>query len=227
VNLEKLAKQLRRDTAANPKKAAALGLMVLVALYFWGPLVAKWVAASGNKRTSKVNTAALILTDDPAEPTQSSRGRAGGKFRWEKVRQLIRQDPQMISAAFDVGWIDPFGAPTAGQSQQFAEALPPSGADDAASAEVDPSELGIVLGGVLIGPRSRVATINGEACHEGEVLAITDKYDKAVTHRVRVVRIRKSGVVLEVGGRTITVALAPTKLAHGDEIERRKPKPGN
>jgi hypothetical protein len=227
VNLEKLAKQLRRDMSANPKKAAALGLMVLVALYFWGPLVAKWAAASRGQRMNKVNTAALILTDDPAELTHTSRGRTSGKFRWEKVRQLIRQDPQMVSATFDVSWIDPFGAPTADQSQQVAETLSLAAVDDVATAEVEPSELGIVLGGIMIGPRNRVATINGEACHEGELLAIKDKNDKAVTHRFRVVRIRKSEVVLEEGGRTITVALAQTKLAHGDEIERGKAKPSN
>src|SRR6266576_3193818 len=113
VNLEKLAKQLRRDLAANPKKAAALGLMVLVALYFWGPLAWKWVAAGGNKRNSKVNMASLILTDDPVEPSHQTKVRGGAKFRWEKARQLIRQDPHMVSATFDARWIDPFGKPPA------------------------------------------------------------------------------------------------------------------
>ncbi|MBW8884592.1 MAG: hypothetical protein JF612_07410, partial [Planctomycetia bacterium] len=93
VNLEKLAKQLRRDTAANPKKAAALGLMILVALYFWGPLAWKWFSASGSKRSAKTSLASLILTDDPVEPSQQTKARGGAKFKWEKARQLIKQDP--------------------------------------------------------------------------------------------------------------------------------------
>src|SRR5262249_19251346 len=100
----------------------------------------------------------------------------------------------------------------------------PAATDDDPAAATEPSVAGIVLGGVMIGPRNRVATINGEACHEGELLAIADKNDKAVIHRFRVVRIRKTEVVLEEGGKVVTVALTQTKLAHGDEIERRKAK---
>jgi hypothetical protein len=45
VKLDKLVKQLRRDATANPKKTALLGVMALVALYFWGPLLWKGVVA--------------------------------------------------------------------------------------------------------------------------------------------------------------------------------------
>ena len=84
VKLDKLTKQLRRDIAANPKKAAALGLMVLVALYFWGPLVWSWFAPAAARESSKASNVALILTDDPAEPArqgQGPRGRASSAGR--------------------------------------------------------------------------------------------------------------------------------------------------
>jgi hypothetical protein len=229
VNLEKLAKQLRRDLAANPKKAAALGLMILVALYFWGPLTWKWVMDSGSKRTNKVSTASLILTDDPAEPTQQSRQRGGAKFRWEKVRQLIRQDPRMVSATFESGWVDPFGKPAA---STMPEASVEDAKDDAATAAatiaaVEPSEIGIVLGGVMIGPRNRVATINGEACHEGDVIEVVDKTDKSVSRHFRVVKIGRQQVELEISGQILVLDLKPSKLSHGDEIERDRPKGSN
>jgi hypothetical protein len=227
VNLDKLAKQLRRDMAANPKKAAALGLMVLVALYFWGPLAWKFVSASSSKRTQKMSTASLILTDDPAEPTQQTRQRGGAKFRWEKVRQLIKQDPQMVSAAFDPIWIEPFGKPTA--SAAAAESVPESPMTEAAAVAaaviaVDPSEIGIVLGGVMIGPRNRVATINGKACHEGDVIEVADKNDKSLSHEFRVVKIRRHGVELDFSGRMLTLELKRPTLSHGDEIEGIKLK---
>jgi len=224
VNLEKLAKQLRRDLAANPKKAAALGLMVLVALYFWGPLAWKWLSASGNKRNNKVNMASLILTDDPAEPSQQSKVRGGAKFRWEKARQLIRNDPQMVSATFDVSWIDPFGKPAVVATQDPTSEAAQTEAAASAAAAFEPGTLGIVLGSVMIGPRSRVATINGEPCHEGDVVAVTDKQDKAVTNRFRVARIRRQGVDLEIGSRTFTLELKQPKLAPGDQIEHGKPR---
>jgi len=221
VNLEKLAKQLRRDTVANPKKAAALGLMILVALYFWGPLAWKWFSVHGGKRSAKSNLASLILTDDPAEPSQQSKARGGAKFRWEKARQLIKQDPRMVSANFDVAWIEPFGKPAAAVQPETtvgatAEETEPIAV---AAAPLDASELGLKLGGVLIGSRRRVATINGEPCHEGDVISVTTKKeDKEETIQLRVVRIRRQAVELDLAGRTLLLEMAAPKLQRGDEI---------
>ena len=138
----------------------------------------------------------------------------------------------MVSAAYDIAWIDPFGKPAAAQSEPVADAPPSAAAENTAATTVEPSELGIVLGGIMIGPRSRVATINGDALHEGDQLTVTDKRDKSVQHRLRVLRIRPSEVLLEANGQTIPLPLAKSKLAHGDEIERAKsnrvkPKPAN
>jgi hypothetical protein len=227
VNLEKLVNQFRRDLAANPKKAAALGLMVLVALYFWGPLAWKWLSPTGNKRSSKVNMAALILTDDPVDPSQQSKVRGGAKFRWEKARQLIRHDPRMISAAFDPSWTDPFGQPATTANENSATEAAETEAGAAATAAAEPGSLGIVLGSVMIGPRTRVATINGEACHEGDTVTVADKQDKSKTYRFSVVRIHRQSVELDIGGRKFTLEQAQPKLAHGDEFERGKPRNGN
>lgn len=222
VNLEKLVKQLRRDVAANPQKAAALGLMVLVALYFWGPLVWKWASAGGNKRNTKVNLASLILTDDPPEPTQQSKLRGGAKFRWEKARQLIRQDPHMASATFDPRWIDPFGKPPADTTAQEAEAAQAEAT--AASAPAEPSTLGLVLGSIMIGPRHRVATINGETCREGDTVEVADKHDKGVKRHFKVAHIGRQEVELDIGGRSVVLELPAPKLAHGEGIEQGKPR---
>jgi hypothetical protein len=228
VNLEKLAKQLRRDAAANPKKAAVLGLMVVVALYFWGPLTWKWITAGGSKRSTKLTTAALILKDDPPEPTQSGRQRGGARFRWESARQLIRQDPLMASATFDLAWVDPFGTPAGAETTETMTDSPQDETTTATSiATADPSDFGIVLGGVMIGPRTRVATINGEACHEGDVIEVHDKINKSMNRRFRVVNITSAGVEVEIGGRTRMLELKQPKLAEGDDIERGRPKGSN
>ncbi len=220
VNLEKLNKQLRRDIAANPKKAVALGLMVLVALYFWGPLAWQFLSASGGERRSKASTASLILTDDPAEPTQQNKGRNGrSKFRWEKVRQLIRQDPHMVSATFDVGWIDPFKKLQGAPGKEPVPEIPAEDPGIAAVAVVDPKDLGVTLGGVMIGPRNRVATINGEACREGDVVSLGDKQDKTLSYQYRVFKISRDSVQLESGGRLFRLEFVQPKLAQGDDLE--------
>ena len=159
MNLDKLAKQLRRDLAANPKKAAALGLMVAVALYCWGPLVWGWLHSKQGKKTDQSQLAHLILTDDPLEPTDKAKGRSKARFRWETVRPLLAQDPRMVSATFDEVWIDPFGKPATGaenngESQSANSAVT---AAAAAAAEASPAEMGLTLGmkvDTLAGPQA-------------------------------------------------------------------------
>ena len=40
----RFARRLRREIAANPKKAGVLALLLVVAIWFWTPLMAKWFA---------------------------------------------------------------------------------------------------------------------------------------------------------------------------------------
>ncbi len=227
MSLNNLTSQLRRDLAANPKKAAALGLMVAVALYFWGPLAWKFIKASGGKQNNKANMASLILTDDPIEPSQQAKGGLRTRFKWERVRQLIQQDPHMVSATFDASWVDPFGKPAATAAEIGAAVETP--AEDqattaAAAAAIDPQSLGITLGGIMITSRGRFATINGETCREGETLAVGDKRDKTATYELRVLKIGRQSVQLDFGGRIFSLELTQPRLAHGDDFERAKPK---
>lgn len=228
VNLDKLTKQLRRDMAANPKKAALLGLMVVVALYFWGPLAWKFVAAAQSKQRSTADMASLILTDDPAEASQPGKGgRGSSKFRWDKVRQLIRQDARMVSAKFDADWIDPFGKGNTDKREVVVEDSaedPAIAAAAAASLAIEPKDLGIVLGGVLIGPRTRVATINGESCREGDEISITPKGEPTSTIVLHVHRIMRQSVQLEFNGRIFTLELTPPKLGNGDQFRTAQTK---
>lgn len=223
MSLDKLAKQLRRDLAANPKKAAALGLMVLVALYFWGPLLAGWFSSS-SKRSTKMDTAALILTDDPLEPTQQARARTSAKFRWERVRQLLQQDPAMVSATFNPTWVDPFTKSAAMIAlEQPVEAPSVSADPPLGGAGAESAALSLVLNGVFVGAKTRVATINGEAYREGESLTVSGKQETPSSLSVRVVQIHRQGVVLEAGGKLLRLDLSTPSLAQGDEIQKRRP----
>jgi hypothetical protein len=92
-------------------------------------------------------------------------------------------------------------------------------AAQAAAAVLDPKDLGIVFGGVMIGPRRRLATINGESYREGDVVSLGDKQDKTVSYQYRVFRIDRDSVQLESGGRIFRLELVQAKLAQGDELE--------
>ena len=216
MKLGKLVKQIRRDAAANPKKAAALGLMLLVALYFWAPLVWRWMGHGGKKPVRTVN-ASLILTDDPAEPTSQAKGKSASKFRWERVRQLIRSDPHMTTATFDTTWIDPFAAREQAQSLVAAN---PVERDAATASAPGPHEAGLALTSIAIGLRRRVATISGNTYQEDQIIVVGGKDNASAGLEFRVVRIGPQSVELERGGRTFTLELSKPKLGRGDEIKR-------
>lgn len=222
VNLDKLAKQFRRDLAANPKKAAVLGLMALVALYFWGPLVWGWANSGEGQEKTKAELANLILADDPLEAADKAKSRSKPKFRWEKVRPLLAQDPRMVSATFDEVWNDPFGKPP--PAEVVAEVATQEAASAAAAnaaAQSTPAELRLTLTSIAIGPRRRAATISGERYFVGDEIAASGKDGAAAVQKFRVARITSQGVELQGQGRIIVLQLARSRLASGDTIERQ------
>jgi hypothetical protein len=220
VNVEKLTKQIRREVAANPKKAALLGLMFLVALYFWGPLLTKWIAPSGEKK-EKASITSLILTDDPVETASRNKTSSRVKFRWEKARQLIEQDPRMASATFDPTWSNPFGgsAPTISQQQQVLETQPTESSAQEREEEFKPSDFGLVLSSVMMVGKQRLATINGDVYRQGDSIAVGSKDDKATAVQFKVARILLREVELERNGRRFGLQLVQPKLAGSDEMQ--------
>lgn len=221
MKLDKLVKQLKKDAAGNPKKAALLGVMALVALYFWAPLVWRWVKPSSDRAQLATNNVALILTDDPADASDKGRGLPANRFRWDRVRQLIERDSRMTSATFEAGWIDPFAR---------TEILQPPEPIAAASKpetiqEVTPQEAGLELTSLVISPRVRTATINGETYAEKEVVSAAAK-DGPQGVDFRIERIGRRGVELVREGKTYLLELNKPGLAQGDEIERTKKQRG-
>jgi len=231
VKLDKLAKQLRRDLLSNPKKAAALGLMLLVAMYFWAPLAWKWIAKP-DKKAAKADSTNLILEDDPALAPAKGKPGLAASFRWEKVRQLQVADPRMTTAVRDAKWRDPFAVPLSqipletpvddplleGNAQQTAIVPPP--------VEIGPEQAGLSLESVMIGPRGSSAIISGESYREGQKVfaAGSDKVKLAAAVEFVLVRVDRQGVEVERGGKKWRLDFEQPKLARGDEIE---PAAGN
>jgi hypothetical protein len=224
VKLDKLLKQIQREAAANPKKVALLGLMLLVALYFWAPMTWRWLEGANGKKSVKTLNASLILTDDPAEPAASGKGGSSGKFRWEKVRQSIRSDPHMLTADFDSTWVDPF-APRAQPVPVAPSGSAAVGAETTA-AVVGPHEAGLSLTSIAIGPRSRSATISGDTYHENQTIVVGSKDNSGVKLEFQVVRIDRLSVELERGGRKFVLELTRPKLGSGDDIRPAQQKHG-
>lgn len=222
VKLEKLVKQIGRDAAANPKKAALLGVMALLALYFWAPLLAGWIAPAKRKTTPTGNLA-LILTDDPVEATDKTKAAQGGNFRWEKVHQLLTSDPRMNSAEFDISWASPFAVAAAVREITEASEAQDEAIEKAAALrkDISPAEAGLVASCVLIGPRRRTVMINGEVYGEQQTIVAPVK-DGLVGLQFRLVSIGRQEITFEREGRTYSLELMKSGLAEGDQIQRTK-----
>src|SRR6188474_2854883 len=102
VKLDKLLKMLKRDLAANPMKAGVLGILLLGGLYFWGPLVWKWVAKKGPAGAS---AAVVPSATQESVGTQNAGIQGAGteekkepEFVWREVRDRRESDPLARSA---------------------------------------------------------------------------------------------------------------------------------
>ena len=214
MKLDKLARQLRRDVAASPKKAVALGLMVLVALYFWAPMVWKWIAPDQGKGKSTVSVSDVILEDDPIDLAAKAK-RERQDFAWEKVRRKLLADPRMSSAVYEIAWHDPFRADGLTDPARATA----TAAAQAAEAQSDPNKLGLVLTSVVVGSTRRSAVISGENYQEGQIVPGSGKKDQPPGGiEFRLVRVGFHEIELERLGRTYTLKLSRPQLAPGDEL---------
>jgi hypothetical protein len=196
MNLGKLVRQLRREASAHPKKAAVLGLLVVVALYYWGPLVWGWVAADEaaapppegppaaiGASTGEVAVGVIGTPPTPEAPKVSARP-------WTQVDEWMRQDPMTTPVEDVTDWHDPFAVATAQP-----EAVNPK-VDRHKVPVARPEQMGIELSGTLVGPHRRVALIGGKAYREGQTVKTERgspriEFELAEVHSGRIVLTRK------------------------------------
>lgn len=180
--MNRLIKQLRRDFQKNPKKAGMLGLLFLVAGWFWLPLI-----MPAEKKPSKtMPTAAAVPTAAvPALPTAAV---AAPTWRWQDLDRSLQQDPRMRSAGLpaSVEHRNPFLAdvPPIDVDAAFEEILEDAIAEADAEKEAaiqarvvaaDPAlldTLTLSLSSTIVGGRAKRAVINGRAFNEGETIGL-------------------------------------------------------
>ncbi|ADB18294.1 hypothetical protein Psta_3633 [Pirellula staleyi DSM 6068] len=218
MKLDKLSKQLRRDLAANPKRAIVLGLMVVVALYFWAPLVWGWMkptSSGGKSAVAKSTSEPLVEATADASVTKSKKK----SIRWELLAVQMAGDPRMKPLRASV-IRDPFQWKEPPPSNVSSEAT-----DELAQASVKPlapsvkptaESLGLKLESVLVSSRGNVAMINGRVAREGQSINISasdaSQFEAVVMH------VDRDRVELRLAEETITLTLAAPKLASGDEL---------
>jgi len=209
VNVNKLARRFRREALANPKKAAVLGLLVVVALYYWAPLLRGIVSpskASGDAPAAKVDadtepeaTADVVSAQPPTPPPDKT-----CPHPWTQLDEWIRQDPTTRAAEHPAGWRDPFTLASARAEAGGREEVQPD------QSEVTPTSLGIELSGTLVGSSRRVALVGGKAYREGQTIII-HQHGRPIEFELAEVHLRR--IVLARGGKRFDVVIPERETA--------------
>lgn len=195
VSQSRLIKQLRREISANPKKALFLGLLILVALYFWAPLVCGWFTEDDSPATTAAADAeAELPSAAPAQPKTPPEQEAEGlRHPWQQLVHWMDNDPRTLPAILPPEQRDPFLSPKPQVAEEDTQDKPKT-----VPPETTPEGLGMVLSSTIIGPRRRLARISGKTYKLGQSVTL-EKDGQQVTFKL--VELHPRRVVLEREGK--------------------------
>jgi hypothetical protein len=215
VSTSSFGRKLRREITKSPKKAAALGLVALVAVYFWTPLVMKWTGMNKPSSAGAVvkDTGVKAAPQAAASETTPTKEKTM-KQKWRDVVKWIADDPRM--------------KPTPGAKRNVfvlpkkQETVLPGAIADVPFNDVTPEEAGLVLSSTMVGTQRRIARISGETYGEGST--VVGSYDDA---EFLLVAVEPRRVVLERNARRYELTL-PTaterETSPKTKLEKRSTK---
>jgi hypothetical protein len=226
VKLDKLLKRLKRDAAASPQKAGALGLMVVVALYFWAPLVMKYLP-KGKPKPGATVAGPVILGDDPVL-VKAAVHPSTNSTHWDRVREVVAKDRLMLAAEFHRDWHNPFSplqhddepkSKSEPKSEAIKSDLKPLPTAPKIDSEIAKQQLSTVsLSSVLVGKRGVTAVIRGRLYRVGDVLSFGgDNGTPAVEFRITA--IDEQGVDLKYDNKPFRLERPKPTLTTG-ELQR-------
>jgi len=205
-----LIKQLRREAARNPAKAGVLGLLVVVALWFWAPLVWGWIGSrEGTSQPSPILPPQVTSNASGAAPASTATA-AAPATTWQQLVEWRKQDPRTTAADTLKTRRDPFHAIPAPVVEAEVKAAP-----KAAPVVLTPEQLGLKLSSTVVGSDRRVALINGRIFREGQVIKCGKEAQEIL---FRLAEIHSRHVVLERDGHRFELAIPDKKLSNRIEL---------
>ncbi len=223
MNVNKLKKQFAKDLKKSPKKAGALGLLMVVGLWYWIPLAKQMLIKPAPPApdtvapdTASVPVAevpmATVATATPSSPDQTAdwQTKAGWLEQRTAAGTLFEAPSALPIEAGLVRWVaiprrDPFHsskpiAKTRRRDQRLesVQTLP-------VAPTVKPEDLGLHLDSTMVSGTARTALLNGRALREGAEFVVGS------SHFV-LERVELRHVVLRAGNRRFEVAMPKRQI---------------
>lgn len=169
VNVQQLSHQLTREIKRNPAKAAVLGGLLVVAVWFWFPLVKGWIGLSGSAEDS--HESIVVATALQPDSTTNSSSLPLGKTNWRTIARRMSEDTLMQSGQLRSETFDPFYPEQPLETQFTATDTPP---ETAPIPDVSPETAGLTITSVIVGGAVPIARINNQNYHVGDQVTAQD-----------------------------------------------------
>lgn len=197
-----------------------LGLLALVALWFWAPLVCGWFGGeeSASQQTTEspvadIGQAAWPRVESP--PATTTKKDEQPTPPWDKLVEWIEQDARTVAADCLGKKRDPF-QPV--KKEQVAKKDDEEKPETKPQQPIDtPESLGLVLASTIVGPARRTALVNGKVYPQGGDIKL-DKDGREIVFKLA--EVYPTRIVLAREGKRFEV-----KLMHrvsSDAIELTK-----
>lgn len=163
MNVQQLSHQLTREVKRNPAKAAVLGGLLVVAVWFWFPLIKGWIGIS--ESASSESESIVVAQPTQTDSTAASNAATSSKMNWRTIARRISEDPAMQSGMLRSITFDPFYPEQPVETQLTAIDTPPEAAP---IPDVSPETAGLSITSVIVGGRVPIARINNQNYHVGD-----------------------------------------------------------
>ena len=241
----KLSKQIVKELKRSPAKAAALGGGLLLALWFWLPLIGGWLGAESDRPRGPARDSAAVpaASTAAAAPRPAEVGSAGeATIDWRAIVAWRHSN----SYAGSYRWLaenrNPFEEVVPDSSEGVVDAaeVKQQQVDTAIAREMATQKLAselesLQLTSTLITPRGRSAVINGKVYYEGEEIKLNQPSEEVAAAEsepaaaaaaglgpaeVRLKRVESQSVTIQHGNQLYPLSMK-RKNAAAIQLERR------
>ncbi len=144
-----------------------LGLLAVVALWFWVPLVAGWLGGDDTEDMTAPNELATDPSATSPAASATARDVAAPRPKWQELVRWMDADRRTVAAEPLPIARDPFTVRTVVERTAVDEELVGE------PGNATPDSLGMALSSTIIGPGRRVARINGKSYRQGRTIRLT------------------------------------------------------